>query len=322
MSNTPNNIPGICNISHIFPPYREYQWFEGLNSTPKLTIDLQSQQFSTVNAWFFSELCALIYDNEDFNRKILCEKLHIANSDIQWFHHQGNEAMLINYQHAQIVVFQGTHFPRLSFINFSSVIRTAENILLDDLVIEHSEQTVANGRQSAQVNLHKGFVKALGNEKDENSLWGQIVKHLDNNKPLWLTGHSLGGAMANIAAMQMPQNVAGLYTYGAPCVGDEKAKQWQQTQLKDKFYRYVNGTDIVCNIMTTTKFRRHFDYYNHAGELKTINVQGDLGPFNFIERLMDKTDLSFIDHSPVYYMIGCYTNSHIKPNTQCKTKTL
>ena len=218
----------------------------------------------------------------------------------------------------QIVVFQGTHLPRLSYTNFASITRTAENILIDDLIIEQIPQTVSNGTQSAKVNLHKGFVKTLDDDKsqgksdskskddDQNSLWQQISQHLKADTPLWLTGHSLGGAMATIAAMRMPQQVAGLYTFGAPCVGDSKAKGWQQQQLKDKFYRYVNGSDIISHIMSKDKFRRHFYHYEQAGILKTINIQGSTGPFWLAERIMDRLGLSFIDHSPVYYMIGCY----------------
>lgn len=308
MANSRNNIPGIFNISHIFPPYREYRWFDGIE---KFNIDMQNSTFSHEKAWFFSELCGLIYDDERFNRKILTSKLNIQPQDIIWFHHKGNEALLINYQApdnvpVQIVVFQGTHLPRLSYTNFESITRTAENILVDDLIIEQIPQTVSNKAQSAEVNLHKGFVKALGEDDDPNSLWQQITQHLKPDTPLWLTGHSLGGAMATIAAMKMPQKVTGLYTYGAPCVGDSKARNWQERQLKDKFYRYVNGSDIISHIMSEDKFRRHFYHYEQAGILKSINIQGCTGPFWLAERIMDRLGLSFIDHSPVYYMIGSY----------------
>ena len=314
MANSRNNIPGIFNVSHIFPPYREYHWFDGID---KFNIDLQNPAFSDEKAWFFSELCGLLYDDECFNRKVLTSKLNIQPQDIIWFRHKGNEALLINYHSSankpvQIVVFQGTHLPRLSHTNFASITRTAENILVDDLLIEQIPQTVSNGVQSAEVNLHKGFVKALGGHESkskddgQNSLWGEINQHLKTDTPLWLTGHSLGGAMATIAAMKMPQQVTGLYTYGAPCVGDSKAKDWQQQQLKDKFYRYVNGSDIISHIMSEDKFRRHFYHYEQAGILKTINIQGCTGPFWLAERIMDRLGLSFIDHSPLYYMIGCY----------------
>lgn len=303
MAKSRNHIPGIFNISHIFPPYREYHWFDNLE---RLNIDLNNQQFSDEKAWFFSELSTLIYDNEAFNRKTLTNKLKITDNDIHWFYSQGNEAILINYQQTQIVVFQGTHFPRLSFTNFASLTRTAENILVDDLVIAPIEQTVTNNNHSDSVKLHQGFVKALGKDDDHDSLWQQINRQLDKDKPLWLAGHSLGGAMATIAAMKNAQQVAGLYTYGTPCVGDSKAKQWQQRQLANKFFRYVNGSDIVCHIMTQPKFRRHFYHYEHAGELKSLNIQGNLGPFHLIEGLIDTVGLSFIDHSPIYYSIGCY----------------
>lgn len=302
MAASSNQKPGICNLTKVFPPYREYRWFEQHQDFP---IELQNSQFSAINAWWFSELSTLIYDNQAYSRKILNNILGIDNNDIHWFDHQGNQAMLVNYQNAQILIFQGTHFPRLTYTDFASLTRTAENILVDDLVLEQIEQTIEANSQSATMGLHKGFSKALGLQNQPDNLWHQITAKLDNSKPLWVAGHSLGGAMATITAMRLPKQVAGLYTYGAPGVGDVRAQQWQKQHLNGKFFRYVNGGDIVCHIMTTSKFKLHFDLYLHAGEEKKLNVQGYTGVFTLFSQLLDRLGVSFLDHSPVYYALGC-----------------
>ena len=62
-------------------------------------------------------------------------------------------------------------------------------------------------------------------------------------KPLFVAGHSLGGAVATIAARRLNpgHRVAACYTYGSPRVGTE---DWV-AQIKTPIYRIVNSADPV-----------------------------------------------------------------------------
>ena len=62
-------------------------------------------------------------------------------------------------------------------------------------------------------------------------------------KPLFITGHSLGGAVATIAARRLDaeRRIAACYTYGSPRVGTE---DWV-AQIKTPIYRIVNSADPV-----------------------------------------------------------------------------
>ena len=62
-------------------------------------------------------------------------------------------------------------------------------------------------------------------------------------KPLFIAGHSLGGAVATIAARRLhaQHQVAACYTYGSPRVGTE---DWV-AQIKTPIYRIVNSADPV-----------------------------------------------------------------------------
>ena len=62
-------------------------------------------------------------------------------------------------------------------------------------------------------------------------------------KPLFITGHSLGGAVATIAARRLTaeHRVAACYTFGSPRVGTE---HWV-SQIKTPIYRIVNSADPV-----------------------------------------------------------------------------
>ena len=61
--------------------------------------------------------------------------------------------------------------------------------------------------------------------------------------PLFITGHSLGGALAMIAAKKITHKGgnAACYTFGSPRVGDEV---WI-SNIKTPLYRVVNAADCV-----------------------------------------------------------------------------
>ncbi len=84
-------------------------------------------------------------------------------------------------------------------------------------------------------------------------------------KPIFITGHSLGGALANLMTYNLlginkkakdkkktpPYNIKAMYTFGAPRVGDEEWAQSMKT-LADEFniglYRFINRNDVVPHI--------------------------------------------------------------------------
>ena len=65
----------------------------------------------------------------------------------------------------------------------------------------------------------------------------------------FVTGHSLGGALAVIAAAVLQfdsrRNVTAVYTYGQPRVGDPTFSSAFDAALGDVTFRYVNDLDIV-----------------------------------------------------------------------------
>ena len=87
-------------------------------------------------------------------------------------------------------------------------------------------------------NVHRGFNEAFLSVRAQI---GPLLKG-DEDLPLFVTGHSLGGALATLATWYLNgDSLAACYTFGAPRVGD--------TGLMDRFrtpvYRLVNGVDPV-----------------------------------------------------------------------------
>lgn len=93
--------------------------------------------------------------------------------------------------------------------------------------------------------VHKGFDTAVAVVYPE--LRQAIRTHLTGGRRLWITGHSLGGALATLTAIRLHLDgvpVQGVHTYGAPRVGTGCfAKVYQP--LAGRTQRWLSGLDPV-----------------------------------------------------------------------------
>lgn len=121
--------------------------------------------------------------------------------------------------------------------------------------------------------VHSGF------QKEVNDLWMDVVNEIDNNSQLknprevYFTGHSLGGAMATIAATR--HKPVGLYTFGSPRVGGPKFIK----NIKCDHLRVMNNNDIVCRIPPAwLGFRHHgtMIYFDRFGKLAAKPTWSDM----------------------------------------------
>ncbi|MDF1734578.1 MAG: lipase family protein [Minwuia sp.] len=89
--------------------------------------------------------------------------------------------------------------------------------------------------------MHGGFHAAFMSVRDQiNPI---LMKH--KRLPLFITGHSLGGALAVIATWYCHgETLAACYTFGAPRVGDDAL----ESRFRTPIYRVVNGADPVPNV--------------------------------------------------------------------------
>lgn len=98
------------------------------------------------------------------------------------------------------------------------------------------------------VRVHAGFFRAFLTVRDQiREAVTRANGDRPNNKAIYLTGHSLGGAIALIASAefsggdQLGERIAAVYTFGAPRVGEKSFAQ----NVKAPHYRVVNAGDIV-----------------------------------------------------------------------------
>ena len=117
-------------------------------------------------------------------------------------------------------------------------------------------QAVRLGAAGLTGTVHIGFVRAL------DAVWAGVEstvrKHAAAGKKLWITGHSLGGALAVLAACRLSDLRPGVYTFGQPRVGDEAFADTYQSRIGERYFRFINDRDIVARVPPHTAGYRHF----------------------------------------------------------------
>jgi triacylglycerol lipase len=121
---------------------------------------------------------------------------------------------------------------------------------------------------------HQGFVNALAD------IWEPVYTatsaHLkENDRPLWITGHSLGGALALLAGwmfLRRTINVHQIYTFGGPMIGNEEVAKAFNRELGGKIFRYVNTLDPVPQLPTLSLVSNQ---YTHCDTEIAPPAEGD-----------------------------------------------
>lgn len=170
----------------------------------------------------FSKLInAFDYEPETEKQKLVenCDFLKLKL--VKTFDKNETQAMLLENENSLFLAFRGTEPKRIKDI------KTDLNA-----VIRHCN---SGGK------IHTGFNNAFAEIALDlqNTLNQQAYKQ----KPLYITGHSLGGALATIAAKKLTHagGIAACYTFGSPRVGDT---EWT-SNIKTPIYRVVNAHDPV-----------------------------------------------------------------------------
>ncbi|MEZ6111813.1 MAG: lipase family protein [Pirellulaceae bacterium] len=120
--------------------------------------------------------------------------------------------------------------------------------------------------------VHAGFYEGLSH------VWAELdglVRQATAReaKPVWIAGHSLGGALAALAAarwLDQGQSVQGVYTFGQPRSGDATFARNFNFAIKPRAFRIVNDNDFVTRVPP-----RAFGY-SHAGTFMYLNDRGEL----------------------------------------------
>ncbi len=134
--------------------------------------------------------------------------------------------------------------------------------------------------------FHKGFYNSV------NDVWQPMFDryralYRKNRKPLFLTGHSLGGAMATIAAAKLlhaDTPFTSVYTFGQPRAVTLETSRTFNIACGSRFFRFQNNNDIVTRIPARIMGYSHVGKYLYISEEKTIHDDPGFW-FRFIDRI-------------------------------------
>lgn len=113
--------------------------------------------------------------------------------------------------------------------------------------------------------VHRGFLGGWLSVK--NKVLNTLSSMQDNAQSLWITGHSMGAALATLATAEFlnkDKPVAGLYTYGSTRVGDKQFAR-NFSEFKDYTFRFVNNGDFV------TRLPPRLLGYSHVGQVAHVS---------------------------------------------------
>ena len=231
---------------NIAPPYLDYDYFADGRDVP---FRHQANIFDLANAWWLAECSTLAYADDDF----VLRRFNRTNfDDVRFFKGKITQCFVASNSHCVIVAFRGSELRKRPGENDLS------NVFADWLA--NFQFVPVDWDQGGKV--HKGFKVALDEVWDELSRY--LVSLKNPRRTVWITGHSMGAAVATLAADRYG-NVQGLYTFGSPRVGDVDFKN-------DYFvdtYRFVNNRDIVTKVPPQ-------GVYVHVGNLKYMDNYGIL----------------------------------------------
>lgn len=120
--------------------------------------------------------------------------------------------------------------------------------------------------------VHKGFYDAL------SCVWHLLDKEVERlqsvgKRELWVTGHSLGAALATLAVArwcEAGRPISGLYTFGQPRTGDQTFARNFDFRFRPHAFRIVNDLDVVTRVPPRVLGYQHlgtFIYFTDSGAL-------------------------------------------------------
>ncbi|MEN8262105.1 MAG: lipase family protein [Nitrospirota bacterium] len=221
-------------------------------------VDPYTTTLNKGNAYWMAKLSDAVYckcskkDPSPDNKKIL-EKLKSEDShfkSVKGFSKNSSQAALIEHADYLCMAFRGTD-EMSDWMDNANIF--PENVLFGD--------------------FHRGFWKSV------LDVWDGLYSRYDKlrvikKRPLFLTGHSLGGAMATIAAaklIHMDLPFTSVYTFGQPRTMSRDTSRIFNVEAKSRFYRFQNNNDLVTRVPARAMGYSHVGSYMYISEEKTLH---------------------------------------------------
>lgn len=285
-------------------PEGEGPWFAQEDVDCVAPFDPASIVYNAANAWWLAELCRLAYtpDHREKNRpwSRFDRQPHLQRSpfrEIHSLHKTGTHAAIYRVDIGQqvdaatVLCFRGTTKTRQWVMNLSTLPVAWQGAGDADSASTDSIESKAN-----RAYVHQGFQILL------DRIWPLLEPLLrDQPRPLFITGHSLGGALALMSAARTQSDA--LYTFGSPRVGNPA---FTASVSGFPHYRVVHHHDIVTLLPHAVETFAPYDFCHH-GELvhlrsDEVEWQPDK-PLTYLRKTFTSPHPPecFVDHTPTLY---------------------
>ncbi|QDT09671.1 lipase family protein [Planctomycetes bacterium K23_9] len=230
-------------------------------------LDVSGGQHTPFQGHYLATACDLAYLPEAEARVRFRDEL---NLDARLISVDNTQVYVCQNAESIVVAFRGSEIPG-SIDGFKDWLLTnARNFL----VIPEGRLGTDFAAAGVGARFHRGFMEALA------EVWNPLHQAVDEamrfrERPLWITGHSLGGAIALMAAWRLHQHfipVHQICTFGAPMVGNAKAAEAYAKEFPGKIVRYVDFNDMVPKLPTMSLFSNQ---YNHVQRELVLGEQED-----------------------------------------------
>lgn len=236
----------VFTWANLAPPYLDHAYFGGYESHP---FKADAASFDLANAWWLAEASTLAYADEAF----AVEWFKKAGlDDVRFFDKGSTQCFVASNREFALVAFRGSEVWRRRG-------KADIGVVAADFMT-NADVWLTDWPKGGKV--HRGFKNAL------DEVWDDLFTYLTalqrGGRKIWMTGHSLGAALATLAADRFGE-VQGVYTFGSPRVGNRRFKE----NYSIRTYRFVNGSDIVTKIPPS-------GFYVHVGEPRFIDREGKI----------------------------------------------
>jgi triacylglycerol lipase len=260
---------------------------------------------SRVNAWWLADAAWLAYwHDEHAARQVFADNAGLSNCEL--VASGGTECYVAWSDAFAIVAFRGTQPDDW------------------DDILDDARYLAVPGDAGR---VHRGFLHGLDVARAELE---RVLAKLPGGCALWFTGHSLGAALATLAAYRYRNRAAGAYTFGSPLVGNGAFAGLFGTEFSERSFRYANDHDLVTQV-PPPPFAMPHGLYTHVDHLRWINKDGQIGSMaptleDFLRDAFGRTNAvldmirlhrgdarvdlppALADHTPLYYALHCWND--------------
>ncbi|XHX78577.1 MAG: lipase family protein [Stenomitos frigidus ULC029] len=172
------------------------------------------------------------------------------------------------------IVFRGSE-KRLDWsTNFNleqEKVEFQQEVVQEQIVQKREQVYPYPGETQSDARMHRGFVAAYLSVREQ--IHNYLRSHAATS--VIVTGHSLGGALATLCAVDVQYNFSSkvaisIYTFGAPRVGNQGFRESFNRRVPAS-YRFVYGMDLVPALPRPWQGYSHVDQEYRFGPRFSLN---------------------------------------------------